>query len=109
MLKDFRESFKADLLDAEFQREFIAAAYEEEGAEGVIRALREVAAAYHNRPGAAEETSALEYETLERNPAFTTVRAALNALGLDLMIVRKEARRTAASDSAASKSGVASH
>jgi DNA-binding phage protein len=45
MLKDYRESFAAELRDPEFPREYIAAAYEEEGADGVIRALREISPA----------------------------------------------------------------
>ncbi len=45
MLKEFRESFAADLLNPDFQREFIAAAYEEEGPDGVLAALREIAVA----------------------------------------------------------------
>lgn len=94
MLKDFRESFAADLRDPEFQREFIAAYYEEEGVEGLLRALSVIADA--NRDQAAPTPSNDSARTASRrsivrrtNPAFRTVRAALNALDLDLTIVRK--------------------
>lgn len=42
MLKDFRESFAPDLLDAVFQREFLIAAHEDEGMSGVVAALDEI-------------------------------------------------------------------
>ena len=96
MLKDIRESSGPLLRDSEFQREFISAAYEEEGVEGVIRALREVASANRSISRVAEEAGVARttlYRSLSQNgnPAFKTVRAALNALGLDIAIVRKEA------------------
>ena len=95
MLKDFRESFAADLADPEFQRALIAAAYEEEGADGVFRALGEVAAARRRMAGIAAEAGVSRtslYRSLRRggNPAFKTVRAALNALDLDIAIVPKK-------------------
>lgn len=95
MLKDFRESIAPLLNDPEFQREFIAAAYEEEGAEGVIRALREIASANRSMTKVARSAGVARttlYRSLSRsgNPAFKTVRAALNALGLDFAIIRKK-------------------
>ena len=95
MLKDFREIIARDLCDPEFQREFIAVMYEEEGTEGVIRALREIASANRSMTKVARSAGVARttlYRSLGRNgnPAFKTVRAALNALDLDLAIVRKE-------------------
>lgn len=90
MLKDFRESFEADLRNPEFQREFIAAAYEEEGPEGIVRALGEIASVTQDSLTAPRLTShARTSRRLAGGPTFKTVRAALNALDLDFAIVRK--------------------
>lgn len=95
MLKDFRESIAPLMNDPEFQREFIAVAYEEEGTEGVIRALREIASANRSmtkvaRSAGVARTTLYKSFGPQGNPAFKTVRAALNALDLDLAIIRKE-------------------
>lgn len=83
MLKDFRESFAANLRDPEFQRELVTVAYEEEGPEGVLRALREIAAA-EDTPSAYALTG-----QSPKDSGFQAVRDALNALDLDFAIVRK--------------------
>ncbi|MDQ2687358.1 MAG: hypothetical protein M3Y28_05770 [Armatimonadota bacterium] len=94
MLKDFRESFAGDLHDPEFQREFIAAYYEEEGFDGLLRALKVITDAKRDRQAAAENPEAARppggHKRARRlDPAFRSVRAALNALDLDLTVVRK--------------------
>ena len=97
MLKDFRESFAPALNDPEFQREFIAAAYEEEGVEGVLRALREIAAASRRMTKIADSAGVSRtslYRSLRQgsNPAFKTVVAVLNTLDLDFAVVPKNGR-----------------
>ena len=94
MLKDFGERFVTDLRDPEFHCEFLAAYYEEEGVDGLLRALNVIAAATRDRQAPVEALEPLGPSPRRRrgrrpNPAFRTVRAALNALDLDLTIVRK--------------------
>ncbi|WP_309717356.1 addiction module antidote protein [Armatimonas sp.] len=96
MLKDFRASFAPLLSDPEFQREFLAALYEEKGAEGIFEGLREIATATKKMPEIAESagvarTSLYRSLSLGGNPNFKTVRAALNTLGMDFAIVPKKA------------------
>ena len=110
MLKYFREIFAADLRDTEFQREFIAAAYEEGGPDGVVQALREVASA--NRGGPSPERSLDTSRTLlcrslsdGDNPTFKMVRSALNAVGLDFAVVPKQAFLLDSQESARNDTG----
>ena len=96
MLKDFRESFAPLLSDPDFLREFLAALYEEKGAEGIFEGLREIATANKKMPDIAESAGVARtslYRSLSPggNPNFKTVRAALNTLGMDFAIVPKKA------------------
>jgi probable addiction module antidote protein len=96
MLKDFRESFAGDLRDPEFQKELIASAYAEEGPDGILNALRLIGSANRDMTRLAAQAGVARtslYRSLrpQANPAFKTVRSALNALGLDFAIVAKDA------------------
>jgi hypothetical protein len=88
MLKDFRESFAADLRDPDFQRELVTIAYEEDGTAGVLQALREIANAEQRPLKQVTETDSLPTVGNDSYD-FQTVRDALNDLDLDLAIVRK--------------------
>jgi len=82
MLKDYRESFADDLRDPESPREYLAAAYEE-GADGMIRAQREIAPA-------ADGARPSRYRSLTEggDVSLNAVQTALQTLGLDFAIVR---------------------
>ncbi|MDX1932566.1 MAG: hypothetical protein SFU56_08180 [Capsulimonadales bacterium] len=94
MLKDIREILTEDLTDPTFQQAFLMAMYEEGGTEGVLEGLREIALAT-GRMGEIARNAGIARTTVYRslskngNPAFRTVRAALNTLGLDLAVVPK--------------------
>ena len=95
-LKDARESFQADLNDPEFGREFLQAMYEEGGVDGLLQGLSELARAtggmseVASRAGVAR-TSLYRSLSAEGNPAFKTVHAALETLGLELALVPRRA------------------
>ena len=92
MLKNVRGTFAADLADPAFQREFLLAMHEEGGAEGLLEGLREIALAegrmteVAQRAGVAR-TSLYRSLSAKGNPAFKTVHAALETLGLELVLV----------------------
>ena len=95
MLKAYRETIANDLKDPEFQREFLTAMYEEGGAEGVVQGLREIAIATRSMGQVASVAGVARttlYRSLSRNgnPAFKTVHAALDTLGLEIAIVPKK-------------------
>ena len=100
ILKDWRESFKADFLDSESQRSLLLEAREDGGGpEDIIASLRNIAWAQEKY---AEERAELEATQKDNAPylpdyrgkddfaGFVTVCAALDALGLDFVLVRKQ-------------------
>jgi probable addiction module antidote protein len=94
-LKNARESFHADLADPEFQREFLLAMQEEGGVDGLLEGLREIALATGQMTQIASRARVARtsmYRSLASgsNPAFKTVHAALETLGLELAIVPKQ-------------------
>jgi probable addiction module antidote protein len=96
MRKDFRESFAPLLSDPEFQREFLAALYEEKGAEGIFEGLREIATTTKKIPEIAAaagvaRTNLCRSLSPGENPNFKMVQATLNMLGMDFAIVPKKA------------------
>jgi hypothetical protein len=80
MLKDIRETLLLELQDPDVQREFILAYAEEEGVDGVLKALERIAEA--NR-------SIHPSRRIPHRPTFNTVRRRLNAVGLDLQVTTK--------------------
>ena len=94
MLKNVREILASDLQDPEFQREYLIALYEDAGVEGILQGLREVALATGRMSEVAQKagvgrTSIYRSLSAEGNPAFKTVHAALEILGLELALVRR--------------------
>jgi probable addiction module antidote protein len=95
-LKSVRESFQDDLADPEYQREFLIAMQEEGGIDGLLEGLREIALATGQMGKVASEakvarTSLYRSLSAKGNPAFRTVHAALESLGLELTVVPKKA------------------
>lgn len=80
MLKDIQETLHLELQNPDVQREFILAYAEEEGVEGVLKALERIAEVNNAvRPS----------RRAAPRPTFDTVRRRLNAVGLDFQITAK--------------------
>ena len=94
MLKNVREILASDLQDPEFQREYLIALYEDAGVEGILQGLREIGLATGRMSEMAQKAGVARttlYRSLSTNgnPAFKTVHAALETLGLDLALVSR--------------------
>lgn len=88
MLKDIRETLYLELQKPESQREFILAYAEEEGADGVLKALQRIAEA---RRSYTEPTVMRRprRRTVTARPTFSALRRRLNAVGLDFSITER--------------------
>lgn len=98
ILKDWRESFKADFLDPEFQRGLLVLARQDDGGpQDIIASLRNIAWAQEeyepHRAGEEDEPDNApylpDYRGSDNFTHFITVCEALEALGLDLVLVRR--------------------
>lgn len=84
MLRDIRETLYLELQSPESQREFILAYAEEEGEDGVLKALQRITEAKRF-----SATPSAQHPRLRRvaRPTFGTLRRRLNAVGLDFSVV----------------------
>lgn len=87
MLKDIRETLYLELQNPDVQCEFILAYAEEEGLDGVLKALERITEP--NRPPQTTPTPTRRRPSPAR-PTFNTVRRRLNAIGLDINITTKK-------------------
>lgn len=85
MLRDIRETLRLELQNPESQREFILAYAEEEGLDGVLKALERIAEA----TGSPKTAKTPRRRTSAFRSTFNTVRRRLNALGLDFSLTAK--------------------
>ncbi|MGB8699884.1 MAG: addiction module antidote protein [Thermosynechococcaceae cyanobacterium] len=91
ILKDFNETFEAELEDPEFAALYLKAALQDNGMEGFLLALRNVMQTARGMDrisaNAAFGRDSL-YQTLSEsgNPPFSTVQELLSALGLQLSV-----------------------
>ena len=87
MLRDIRETLYLELQNTESQREFILAYAEEEGADGVVKALARIAEA--KQFSATPVTQSRKRRVAVVRPTFRTLRRRLNAVGLDFSVTAK--------------------
>ena len=85
MLRDIRETLYLELQNPESQREFILAYAEEEGADGVLKALTRIAEAKRYAASPRESPTA-KRRIANPRPSFRAVRSRLNAVGLDFAV-----------------------
>lgn len=88
MLRDIRETLYGELQNPESQREFILAYAEEEGTDGVLKALTRIAEAKRFRAASLMPPTA-KRRIVNTRPTFRAVRRRLNAVGLDLAVTAK--------------------
>lgn len=88
MLRDIRETLYLELQNVESQREFILAYAEEEGADGVLKALTRIAEAKRCAATSPPPPTA-KRRVINIRPTFRAARRRLNAVGLDLAVTAK--------------------